>query len=136
MTRERNKRDIQLTIKLHILPYYRPLGLIFFVCRNNHHSSSPSSFPPSTTTSPSLQSPPTYLHHKPLKLRPLQRQPPLQHFALHLATTLSHTHRDAHPHQFLKSINFSNQIGVQVVAVEGGPESFIIGLRKEGVERG
>lgn len=122
----RKKENIKRTVKLHIFPHYRPLGLIFFIRRDNHHPSFPAP----------IQRPPTYLTYKPLEFGPLQRQPTLQHLPLDFAATLSHARGDPHPHQLLKATDIGDQIRVQVVTVEGGPESLVVGLRQQRVERG
>lgn len=66
----------------------------------------------------------------------MQAEPPLHDLPPHFATALADRDGDPHAHQLLEAGHVGDEVGVQIVAVEGGPESLVVGLREERVEGG
>lgn len=121
-TTKHTEKKEKLTIKPDILLHHRPLGLIFLIHR--HHNNPPRA----------IHAPPADLLDEMLKLRALQPQPAFEHPSLHLAAALPHRHGDAHAHQLFEAAHVGDQVRVQVVAVQRGPELRVLGRREEGVE--
>ena len=124
----------RLTVELHILPYDGALCFILLIHRHHHHAGLPALHLILILTL--IDPPPANINNEPLKLPPLQTQPALEHAPLDLATALPHRDRDPHAHQLLEPVDVGDQVGVEVVAVERGPERLVAGLRQEVVEHG
>lgn len=109
-----------LTVKLDILPDDRPLGLVLLVHRHFDDVR--------------LDGPFAHLAHEALKVPPLQVQPGLEHGSLDLAYGLADAAGDADADQLLEAADVGHEVGVQVVAVERGPELRVLGPAELGVE--
>lgn len=66
-----------------------------------------------------------------LKVGAGQVQPALEDGLVDLAHRLADGGGDAHAHQLLEAGDIGDQIGVQVVAVEGGPEGGVVGALEQ-----
>jgi len=114
---------MELTIKLDILTHNSAPSLILLVERNSDTAA--------------LDTPPTDLLDKLLKRLAVQVQPRLEHAALNTLHSLADNHSLALAHQLLETLHVGSEIGVEVIAVECGPELVVGGadeLAVQGVE--
>jgi hypothetical protein len=71
--------------------------------------------------------PAAHLGDEVVELVALDVQPALEHVALHLLHALADNNRDADLHDFLETLHVGDQVGVEVVALEGVPEVGVAG---------
>lgn len=117
-----------LTIKLHVFSHHGAFRLVLFIHRDDHHAPLPSAS--------ISQLPTANLANEAFELGPMQREPAFQDLALDLAAALADVDGDLEADQLLEAVDVGDQVGVEVVAVQRGPEAFVIGLREERVEGG
>lgn len=118
----RPPHDPRELVNLDILPNHRTLRLILLVQRHLNHRT--------------LNLPSTHLADELIERLTLQSQPRLQHRALDLTHSLRNSHGDTDADQLLEAVDIGDEISVQVVGVECGPELCVRGAGEEVVEDG
>jgi len=71
--------------------------------------------------------PSAHLGDEVVELVTLDVQPALEHVALHLLHALADDDRDADLHDLLETLHVGDQVGVEVIALEGVPEIGVAG---------
>lgn len=121
----------------HLLPHDRPLGLVLLVDRHLHHLHLLPLPPRSDRTAAAAADPPAaHPAHKGLEVVPSAVQPGLGDGPLDGAAALADGDGDADAHRVLEAGDVGDEVGVEVVRVEGVPEVAVGAGLEEGVEVG
>ena len=102
----------RLTIEFDVFPDDRPLCFVLLVQRH--------------LDDVSVDGPLAHLRDESIKFLALEIQPFLEDMSVDLAHGLADAAGDTHPNEFLEAADVGDQIRVEVVAVERGPELAIL----------
>jgi hypothetical protein len=101
-----------LTVKLDVLPHNGALGLVVLV--HGHLDLG------------AVDGPSAYAADKVVEVAALEVQPRLQDAPVDLAHSLADRSGNSHAHQLLETGHVGNQVGVEVVGVQGRPEGRVV----------
>jgi hypothetical protein len=108
---------MQLTVKLDILPHNSALGLVVLVDRHLDLAA--------------LNSPSTHAADEVLEFFARQVKPRLEDALVNLTHSLADSGGNAHAHQLLEARDIGDEVGVQVVRVQGRPEGSVVGALEQ-----